>query len=297
MDGARSDQPLGRSGSSLSSRSGKKGSGAWGFLPCFFLLANGALITRYADAYSGRGFWSSSPSGGSALPSSRHHDTVSLIRSPMPRVRSPFEVATYLRYGGCMREKRKKRGGGPKTAEGKAAVRLNPIKHGVLAQTPVIPLVEREEDWQRLRDGVFAYLDVEGTLEEALADRIAGLIWRLYRVVRFESESISRYLHEVPRDWGTSRRMSGQEIPPETTPEMVDEMDGMLMARLLPGQETLEKVMRYETRLHRFLLQSVHQLLLLKGTRKAMAGRYYGIADLDPPGLSGRRGAPRLPAG
>ena len=47
-----------------------------------------------------------------------------------------------------------KRGGGPKTPKGKAAVRTNPIKHGVLAQTPVIPLVEREEDWRRLRDGV-----------------------------------------------------------------------------------------------------------------------------------------------
>ena len=36
---------------------------------------------------------------------------------------------------------KKGRGGGPKTPEGKAVVRRNPIKHGVLAQTPVIPLV------------------------------------------------------------------------------------------------------------------------------------------------------------
>ncbi len=213
------------------------------------------------------------------------------------RVRRPFEIGAFLGYGECMQGKQEKRGGGPKTREGRAAVRLNPVKHGVLAQTPVIPLVEREEDWQRLRDGVFEYFAVEGAMEEALADRIAGIIWRLYRVVRYESEAINRYLHEVPRDWGTSRRMSGQEMPAETTPEMVQEMDGMLMARLLPGQETLEKVMRYEARLHRFLLQSVHQLLLLKGLKKGGTGRYYGIADLDPPGLGGRRGAPRLPAG
>ena len=43
-------------------------------------------------------------------------------------------------------ETNKKRRGGPKTAAGKARVRRNPIKHGVLAQTPVIPLVAREED-------------------------------------------------------------------------------------------------------------------------------------------------------
>ena len=32
----------------------------------------------------------------------------------------------------------RKRGGGPKTEAGKAVVRLNPIKHGVLAQEPVL---------------------------------------------------------------------------------------------------------------------------------------------------------------
>ena len=71
----------------------------------------------------------------------------------------------------------RKRGGGPKTEAGKAIVRRNPIRHGVLAQTPVIPLVEKPEDWQLLRNGVFAYLKAEGALEEALADRIAGLLW------------------------------------------------------------------------------------------------------------------------
>ena len=198
-----------------------------------------------------------------------------------------------LRQAGGMAE-RKKRGGGPKTPEGKAAVRRNPIKHGVLAQTPVIPLVEREEDWRRLRDGVFEYFRVEGAMEEALADRIAGIIWRLYRVVRFESESINRYLHDVPKDWRLSDRLSGRETGREPTQEMVEKMDAMLMARLLPGEETLEKVMRYETRLHRFLLQSVHQLVLLKGMRRGGAGRYWGLSDMNPPGLPGRAKA-RLP--
>lgn len=191
---------------------------------------------------------------------------------------------------------KKRRGGGPKTPEGKAAVRRNPIKHAVLAQTPVIPLVEREEDWRRLREGVFEYFQVEGAMEEALADRIAGIIWRLYRVVRFESESINRYLHDVPKDWALSQQMWRRESPTEVTEEAVAEMDAMLMARLLPGEETLEKVMRYETRLHRFLLQSVHQLLLLKGMRKQRPGQQWGTPDMDPPGLpAGGRRHPWLP--
>jgi len=49
-----------------------------------------------------------------------------------------------------MAEGKRKGVGGPKTARGKAVVRLNPVRHGVLSQTPVIPLVERAEDWERL---------------------------------------------------------------------------------------------------------------------------------------------------
>ena len=106
--------------------------------------------------------------------------------------------------------------------------------------------------------------------------------------MRFESESINSYLHDVPKDWGLSEHLSGRERPREPTQEMVEKMDAMLMARLLPGAETLEKVMRYETRLHRFLLQSVHQLVLLKGLMRGGTGRYWGLSDMNPPGLPGR---------
>ncbi len=186
-----------------------------------------------------------------------------------------------------------KRGGGPRTEAGKAVVRLNPVKHGVLSQTPVIPLVEREEDWEALRRGLFEALDVQGTLEEALADRIAGIIWRLHRAVRFESESVSRYLHDVPGDWRASRRAAGMPVPVEVTQEVVEEMDRMLMSRLLPGEETLAKVMRYETKLHRFLLQTLHQLMVVKGLRKP--GGHFGVPDLDPPVSRDPKGLRRMP--
>jgi hypothetical protein len=164
---------------------------------------------------------------------------------------------------------------GPRTERGRAAVRLNPLKHGVLSQTPVIPLVEREEDWVRLRTGIFEYFHVEGMMEEALADQIAMLIWRRYRLVRFETESIRAYLEEVPEDFRrmrageSSRPVSGQGPDPQVTEQQaVADMDRMLSARLMPGAETAEKIMRYETRLHRFLLQTTHQLLVLQALRK-----------------------------
>lgn len=174
--------------------------------------------------------------------------------------------------------------GGPRTERGKAVVRLNPVKHGVLSQTPVIPLVEKVEDWERLRSGIFEYLGVRGMLEEVLAERIAAMIWRLYRVVRFESESIAGYLEDVPRDWRTGRSIAGMPVPAEVTQEVVEELDRMMMSRLLPGDETLDKVLRYETRLHRFLLQTLHQLMLLQGLKRG-PGVQAGTPDLDPPAL------------
>lgn len=192
------------------------------------------------------------------------------------------DPSTELRMSG-------RKGGGPKTAEGKAVVRLNPVKHGVLSQTPVLPLVEREEDWERLRSGMFEALEPVGMLEGALADRIAYIVWRMLRNVRFETEAIKRSLEDVPRDWRAARVAAGLPIPDELTPEVVAEMDRMLMARLLPGEEAVELVRRYESTLHRHLLQTLHQLMVIKGLRKP-GGRYYGVHDLNPPGFTQPRG-------
>lgn len=161
-------------------------------------------------------------------------------------------------------------------------MRLNPVRHGVLSQTPVIPLVERQEDWDRLRDGMFEYWQPERMMQAAMVERIAILVWRQYRVVRFESESIAGYLGDVPRDWRMSRRAAGMPVPESVTPEVVAEMDRMLTARLLPGDETIDKILRYETRLHRFLMQTIHQLLLLKELRLG-SGKRYAAPDANPP--------------
>ena len=143
-----------------------------------------------------------------------------------------------------MARPRKQRGKrGPKTAAGKAVVRLNPVRHGVLSQTPVLPLVERQEDWERLRLGLIEYWEPNGFHEEWLVDDLAFVFWRAARSRRFESESIMVNLRDVPRDWKLGRSMQGLPVPEEVTEEAVREMDAMLALRLLPGEETLAKVM------------------------------------------------------
>jgi hypothetical protein len=82
-------------------------------------------------------------------------------------------------------------GGGPATPDGKAIVRWNATRHGISSPAPVVPGLEKREDWQAHRDGIFDNLSPVGHLEDTLAERVALLSWRLNRVTRFETEAIT----------------------------------------------------------------------------------------------------------
>jgi hypothetical protein len=75
---------------------------------------------------------------------------------------------------------------GPRTGIDKALVARNARKHGAFSTLPVIPGVERIEDWQAHHDGILASLAPAGPLETRLAEHIALLLWRLDRVTRYE---------------------------------------------------------------------------------------------------------------
>ena len=160
------------------------------------------------------------------------------------------------------------RRGGPNTDRGKAVVRYNALKYGIHSETPVIPVVEREEDWIAHRGSIFQSIEPRGGLEEALAERVAGLLWRLKRIVRYERESIANAQARVGQDLAVAAAYSKEKLPSAPTPEIIDRIDRMLMDRLLPDDQTLNKIMRYETRLHRHLLQTLHQLDVLRAHRE-----------------------------
>ena len=77
---------------------------------------------------------------------------------------------------------------GPRTETGKAASSANALSHGLTAAETVVLPEEEPEDFERLRQGVIADLAPAGALQEALAQRIAVLLWRLDRVARLEAE-------------------------------------------------------------------------------------------------------------
>jgi len=81
--------------------------------------------------------------------------------------------------------------GGPNTQEGKEVVRWNATRHGISSPKPVVPGLEKREDWESHLEGIMENLSPVGYLEVTLTERVALLSWRLHRVTRYETGAIS----------------------------------------------------------------------------------------------------------
>ena len=75
---------------------------------------------------------------------------------------------------------------GPNTQEGKDAVRLNALKHGLLSQEVLLP-GEDEAALRELSERVSSELRPVGELEDLLAEQIIAAFWRLRRLRRVEA--------------------------------------------------------------------------------------------------------------
>src|SRR5215212_3564198 len=96
--------------------------------------------------------------------------------------------------------------GGPNTQAGKVVARWNATRHGIRSPAPVVPGLEKVEDWEEHRSGVLESLSPEGHLENVLAERVALLSWRLHRVTRYERETTALSQERVEQDLASRRR-------------------------------------------------------------------------------------------
>jgi hypothetical protein len=111
--------------------------------------------------------------------------------------------------------------GGPVTQEGKEVVKWNATQHGIRSPAPVVPGVEKGEDWEEHRDGILESLSPEGHLELVLAERVALLSWRLHRVIRYETESIALYQEKAQEDLAKQRGSPFSDVSGPASPEVV----------------------------------------------------------------------------
>src|SRR5215217_327083 len=79
---------------------------------------------------------------------------------------------------------------GPITDLGKATARFNALKHGMTASTAVLPY-EDAASYAELRESFVAAYRPANAVEAALVETVANSYWRLLRIRRVESATIT----------------------------------------------------------------------------------------------------------
>ena len=79
--------------------------------------------------------------------------------------------------------------GGVKTAEGKAIVRHNAVKHGLLSQELIINK-EDQEVFEEFQEGIINQLKPKNDLERFMVDKIISYSWRLKLALKIERNII-----------------------------------------------------------------------------------------------------------
>lgn len=117
------------------------------------------------------------------------------------------------------------------TQAGKEVARWNATRHGIRSPAPVVPGMEKMEDWEEHLEGILEDLAPTGHLETVLAERVALLSWRLHRVTRYETETIALSQERLEDDLADRRRFLRANLTEGIHPEDVRTMAKYAAAR------------------------------------------------------------------
>jgi hypothetical protein len=163
-----------------------------------------------------------------------------------------------------------KKSTGPKTAEGKAAVSQNAVKHGFFAHEAVVH-GESQADFDLHRQAFLDELRPAGMTESMLAERIVSLSWRLHRAERMESQAIDDLIIRA----ADSSEITRSLLEPETRQALADA--GTLNRDLSLGQAVtkdfasyriLDRLMLYERRMENSMVKMIRELKKLQAERE-----------------------------
>jgi hypothetical protein len=141
---------------------------------------------------------------------------------------------------------------GPKTPEGRAAVRLNGVKHGLTAETLVLK-GESQADFTSLLDSLEAEHDPATPTEEALVTQLAMATWRLRRLYHQEA---GFYTCQIQSLKGMQKDLNLDDA-------------GRMGHAAAWSESTLGLFNRTEGRLERTFYRALHELQRLRKERKA----------------------------
>jgi hypothetical protein len=92
---------------------------------------------------------------------------------------------------------------GPRTPNGKMSSRQNAVRHGLTAETVVLP-IEDAEDYNSFEAAIVLDYDAQSAVERELVLRLASLLWRLRRATAIETR-LFELVSERPNESEPSR--------------------------------------------------------------------------------------------
>jgi hypothetical protein len=182
---------------------------------------------------------------------------------------------------------------GPRTADGRARVASNALKHGLTGKQVALP-GEDPAEFDAFRSDLVADLAPQGALEEILAEKIVADVWRLRRIPQLEAafywredrqETLSaasakisscetNLMQESMESFHHSEIRPGQLEAHQAAVAKWQELHAQPVPPLVPLTSILEKLLttlsnleRYETTLSRSWLRTLHELQRLQAIR------------------------------
>jgi hypothetical protein len=153
---------------------------------------------------------------------------------------------------------------GPRTAQGKAAVSKNAVKHGLFASQDVVK-GENKADFDLFSEEMLSELAPVGAMESMLAKRIVNLSWRLKRAERMQNQAIDVM---IAQDGPSPLAQRLKESLPKYLQEVYGDPRGggeeLILGRAAihdcANYRTLERLSMYERRIESSMLRTLNEL-------------------------------------
>jgi len=161
---------------------------------------------------------------------------------------------------------------GPRTAEGKAAVSQNAVKHGLFTDSLIRG--ENPAVYEAFHDEMLADLAPAGAVETMLAERVISLWWRLRRAERMQNQALDDMMEKCITN-PLPRRLQRMEchalgVPLDDERCTSDHLPLGRVARLDWGHDkVLERMMMYEKRIESSLHKTMNELKSHQKTRRS----------------------------
>jgi hypothetical protein len=102
---------------------------------------------------------------------------------------------------------------GPVTASGKAIISTNAIKHGIFTKDLILTSdIEIEDDYREILNNLLECLSPCNQMESLLVEKIAVDFWRLRRVIRFETGSITKSIKNLLDEFYSYGKQNNENI-------------------------------------------------------------------------------------